>query len=548
MAHRMATRTVAEVVAAKLHAAGVRRVFGLPGGETVELLDALRRVGIDFVLVANESSALFMADAQIRLEGGVGVCLTTLGPGATNAVMGCAHAYLDRAPILLITAQKPAALLPDYTHQVLDLHALFCPITKATWRIHPANTDAVLSAALDLAVTGRPGPVHLQLSNEDAGQPYPPGDDSTPTDIPTPPPFDPTIVDQARALLRQARRPLILAGLGLEPQRPYTELRALAESLAAPVVVTPKAKGALPDGHALAGGVIGLTHTDPAYALVDEADCIVAVGFDVVELVKPWATPAPLIWLAPWTNHDPVLPAVVELVGDTAAYLRALARDDYDSDPAWGATRVARYRADLAKPLPSPAPGRLLPQQVLSTLRAGLPRHAIMVVDVGSHKIHSSLEWPTLVPNSFLLSNGLSGMGYALPAALGASLAAPDTPVVCLTGDAGMAMVMGELAVLAAQGGPILVTVLNDGAIDLIRAQQVRAGKPVYGTEFVPPDFTQIAAAYGLPAVRVTTQDALCRAIADFMAAPTPRVIEVMLDPISYPTTPQPSTHSSRTT
>ncbi len=531
--------SVAEVVAAKLHAAGVRHVFGLPGGETIELLDALRRVGIEFVLVANESSALFMADAQVRIAGGVGACLTTLGPGATNAVMGCAHAYLDRAPILLITAQKPAALLPDYTHQVLDLHALFRPITKATWRIHPGNAAAVLDTALALAVAGRPGPVHLQLSNEDAGQPYTPSGGEISVELPSLPPAAPEAVAHARALLRQARRPLILAGLGLEPQRPYAALAALAESLDAPVVVAPKGKGALPDDHPLAGGVIGLTRTDPAYALVEEADCLVAVGFDVVELVKPWATTAPLIWIAPWANQDPVIPAAVELVGDMATYLNALTQDDYDPTPEWGAARVARFRAGLIKPLPAPAPGRVLPQQVLATLRNGLPPTAILVVDVGSHKIHSSLDWPTLAPNRFLLSNGLSSMGYALPAALGASLAEPQTPVVCLTGDAGMAMVVGELGVLAAQGGPILVVVLNDGAIDLIRAQQVRAGKPVYGTEFVPPDFTRFAEAYGIPAVRVTAENELRDAVTRFMNTPAPLLVEVMLDPISYPTTPQ---------
>jgi acetolactate synthase-1/2/3 large subunit len=149
------------------------------------------------------------------------------------------------------------------------------------------------------------------------------------------------------------------------------------------------------------------------------------------------------------------------------------------------------------------------------------------------------LEWPTLIPNSFFLSNGLSSMGFALPAAIGASLAAPRQPSVCLSGDAGMAMVMGELGIVAQRQIPLLIIVLNDGAIDLIRAQQVRAGKPVYGTTFDSPNFSHIAAAYGLPAARVTSREQLSAEIAAFSQTPGPRLVEVMLDPITYPTTPR---------
>ncbi len=161
--------TAAETIVRVLQANGVNIVFGLPGGETVELLDALRRAGIRFVLAHSESSAAFMAETHARLSGGVGVCLTTLGPGACNAATGVAHAFLDRAPLLIITAQKPDHLLPDYTHQVLDLQALFAPISKASFKASPANAGAVTQAALNLARAGRPGAVHLQVSNEDAG-------------------------------------------------------------------------------------------------------------------------------------------------------------------------------------------------------------------------------------------------------------------------------------------------------------------------------------------------------------------------------------------
>lgn len=532
------TVTVAQVVVQTLYAAGVRYVFGLPGGETVELLDELRQRGIEFILVHNESSALFMADAYARITGTVGICLTTLGPGATNATVGLAHAYLDRAPIILITAQKPDTLLPDYTHQVLDLQGIFRPITKATIKVGAHNAATALRDALALAVSDRPGPIHLQLSNEDAAQP---AIDHTadPVEIPALPQPNAMILAQAKDLFSRARRPLILAGVGLEPQRPYELLRELSEQAHAPVVVTPKAKGALPDDHPLAAGVIGLTRTDPAYSIVDEADCILAVGFDVVELARPWQIDVPLIWLAPWDNHNPVVPNVASLVGDLHASLAQFIDADYTPDSAWGAERIAKNRREQNIVRPTPTAGRLLPQQVLETLRAVLPAATSLAVDVGSHKILSSLEWPTLTPNSFFLSNGLSSMGFALPAAIGAHMAAPDRPTVCLTGDAGMAMVIGELGLVAQHQIPILIVILNDNAIDLIRSQQVRAGKPVYGTEFQSPNFAQIAAAYGLPGARVTTSEQLAKEVTAFAASPAPRVVEVMLDPISYPTTPR---------
>lgn len=541
--------TVAEILVDTLAAAGVDTVFGLPGGEVVEILDAIRQRNLRFVFVHNESSAVFMADAMARITGKPGVALTTLGPGATNAVAGVAHAYLDRAPVLVITAQKPDILLPGYTHQVLDLQALYAPITKGSFKLTAQNVENATQQALALAQAGRPGPVHLQISNEDAtGNAGPNGLSEVrnvkyPSSLHDQPENKDSLVklvEQARQLLASAKRPIIVVGLGMEPEQPHASLCELSETANAPVIVLPKGKGAIADDHPLAAGVIGLTRTDPLYELLDEADCILAVGFDVVELVKKWEQPAPLIWIAPWANEDPVLPAEVAFVGSMAPVLQQLADSDFATVPEWGAKRVAAFRAKLTQPtLPEPAAGRLLPQQVLTTLRSQLPRDMLLAVDVGSHKIYSSLDWPTYTPNRFLVSNGLSCMGFALPSAIGASFALGGQPTVCLIGDAGMAMVMGELSVLAQWQLPVIVIVLNDSAIDLIRSHQVRAGKPIFGTEFLSPNFAQIAAAYGLSSARVQNQAEYAGVLASALTSGRPMVIEVMLDPISYPTTPQ---------
>lgn len=533
------THTVAEIVASRLVKAGITTVFGLPGGENVQLLDALRQQGIRFVLVRNESSAVFMADAFARLTGQPGVCLTTLGPGAMNAVAGVAHAYLERSPVLVITAQTPDHLLTYHTHQVIDQATVFAPITKATLAVDVTNAASVVDHALTLALAGRPGPVHLRLSNEVAGQAVPLENLVTPAPTPESKPATAEQYAAARDLLARAQRPVLVVGLGLEPEQPYAALRDLAEALQAPVIATPKAKGCLPADHPLAAGVIGLTRSDPAYQLLDEADAIVAVGFDVVELVKPWQQSASLIWVAPWANVDPQIAARAELVGPIRPRLEQLTDGVYAANPAWGAARVAAWRERLAQQsLPAPAPGRLRPQSVLQSLRQLLPRDTLVTTDVGSHKILAGLTWPAYVPNRYLLSNGLSCMGYGLTAAIGASLALAQQMTVCLTGDAGLAMVLGELALLHELATPVMVVVFNDNALDLIRSAQVRNGKSVFGTEFSNPNFAAIAQAYGLAHYLLQDEAGCQAAIAAASAAGQPCLIEVLIDPASYPTTP----------
>ncbi|MFN8491895.1 MAG: thiamine pyrophosphate-binding protein [Caldilineaceae bacterium] len=530
--------TVADLLAQTLQAAGIDTVFGLPGGENVAVMDALRRHNFRFVLARNESSAVFMADVTARLTGKPSVCLTTLGPGAANAVAGVAHAYLERTPVLIITAQTPEHLLAYHTHQVLDLGTLFAPITKGTFTVDAANAQETIAHTLRLTVAGRPGPVHLRISNEAAAQPVSTAA-ATGNLLPPEPPTH-SDVSAARACLTQAEKPVVVAGLGLEPEGPYSVLQTLAEALHAPVITTPKAKGALPEDHPLAAGVIGLTRTDPAYQILDEADCILAVGFDVVELVKPWQQTAPLVWVAAWANVDPTITAVAECVGPLEPLLGQLADTGFTPHPAWGATRVAALRQALAQQiLPPPAPERLLPQTVLQIVRQTIPRATLVTTDVGSHKILAGLTWPAYAPNRYMVSNGLSCMGFALPAAIAASLALPGQAIVCFTGDAGFSMVLGELGLLTELNLPVIVVLFNDNALDLIRSAQVRAGKPVYGTEFINPNFCQIATAYRLDAYRVQTEAECAKALQTALVNQRPALIEALIDPSSYPTTPR---------
>jgi acetolactate synthase-1/2/3 large subunit len=534
--------TISEIIALKLKNAGISHIFGLPGGENVPILSAIATQGINFVLVHNESSAVYMADAYARITGKPGVCLVTLGPGLMNAMAGIGHAYLDRSPVLIITACVWDELRPHHTHQYLDQTAIIASTVKRTMTLTPANVHGAMDDALTLTMAGRPGPVHVQVSKQVAGMPAIPAEITTnPSSAVSSnaPIANIASLTRAKNTLAAAKRPVIVVGLGLEPERPYTELLLLAERANMPVIVTPKGKGAIPSEHDCYAGTFGLTHTDPVYEILDEADCILAVGFDVVELVKPWQTDAPLIWLAPWANEDPAIPAVVELVDALKPLLSALSQLHFDVDPAWGVRRIATFRAKQAqKQLPDPMPTRINPQTVLQALADTLPEDTLVTTDVGSHKILTSLMWQSQTPNRFMLSNGLSCMGFGLPAAIAGSLALDLQPTVAITGDGGMAMVLGELELITRLNTPVIMVVMNDNALDLIRSAQKRAGEAVLGTEFGNPDFMKIAEAYGIAGKRVATQQECVVAVEQALRNRAPILIEALIDPASYPTTP----------
>lgn len=527
--------TVAAYFAEALKAAGVERVYGLPGGENVEILEAIRRCGLDFVLVKNESSAIFMAATDARLSGMIGVALTTLGPGATNAAAGLAHAHLDRAPVLLITATTDPELLGRHTHQVLDLSAIFQPICKFSAELSASNAARAIQRALRLTRSGRPGPAHLSLHNRIALQEV---ELAFEPDTATAAALGDIDVDAVRALLADKRQPIIVVGLGLEPDAPYDTLRDLAERLGAPVIDTPKSKGALTAEHPLFAGTIGLTRADPVYELLDEADCIVAIGFDVVELVKPWDYDTPLVWIAGWENRDPQIASEWEAFGRIDDILNLLNDLHCKRAQNWGAERVRQFRDKQSRgSLPTPSAKRVLPQTFLASLRENTPDDIIVTTDVGSHKIFAALNWPARAPNRYFVSNGLSAMGFGLCSAIAAAAAVNGDPVVCVTGDAGLAMVMGELGLLVERQLPVLVFIMNDAALDLIRSAQLRAARPAYGTEFLNPDFEFVARAYGIAYRRVESQEDCDVAIREGLSRRAPMLIDVILDPVGYPTT-----------
>jgi thiamine pyrophosphate-dependent acetolactate synthase large subunit-like protein len=272
---------------------------------------------------------------------------------------------------------------------------------------------------------------------------------------------------------------------------------------------------------------------------LDESDCVLAIGFDVVELVRPWEIAAQLVWIAPWENRDPQIPSTLEFVGEMSPVLEALTPDEVTPTSGWGPTRVTAFREKKhATPLPDPQQGRILPQTVLEVLAELAPENHLITTDVGSHKILASLEWPARIPNRFLVSNGLSCMGYGLAAAHASNLILPETQIICLIGDAGLNMSAGGLAPIARSAGRVMVVVFNDGALDLIRSHQIRGGAAPFGTSFHGPDFSKLGEAYGLHTFRANDDAGLREAVRRALKEGKPTLIDVAIDPVGYPTTP----------
>lgn len=535
----MERENVATAVAKGLKQAGINSVFGLPGGENLQLMEALRRLGFRFVLSEHESTAAFMASAAAQLTRHPAVCLTTLGPGAVNATAGVAHAFLDRCPLLLITAQMPEDLQAIHSHQLIDLHRLYGPITKGSFCVTPQNASNVVAEAVRIASSGTPGPVHLQISNDVAALPVKMSDDEQPERV---------LVDRsdlvsaeaiARAAdnLNAAQRPVVVVGLGVEPEAPYEDLLGFAEKLGAPVLTTPKAKGSVPADHRLGSETIGPTRTDPGYKLIAESDYVVTVGMDVVEVVLPWSIAQPVLWLSSWYDQIGAGMADHALIGPLGPTLAGLTNCLSEQQNNWGSERASHYRKmrlRRSREASDRVQGDVIaPQAVLRAVRLTLPADGVFTTDVGSHKILSALEWDAAVPNRYLVSNGLSAMGFGPAAAAGAALAGLS-PVICLTGDGGLLMCAGVLSTLSQIKVPVVIVVLLDGALDLIRAQQQRLGVEPFGTEFPAPDITRIGSAFGLQAVTVTTEANLSSELRRALGRSGASVIGVNIDPMCY--------------
>ncbi|NLN16910.1 MAG: thiamine pyrophosphate-binding protein [Firmicutes bacterium] len=531
--------TTAEALAAALKAWGVERVFGVPGGTVLPVIEALGQEGIEFVLVKHENNGALMASAHAQLTGRPGVCLATGGPGTVNFINGLAHAHMDRAPVLAITGQFSESTVPLITHQRLDQRELLAPVVKWSARVDGENVQGVVDKALRIAASDRPGPVHLDIAGDAAGKAAKGGFRYGPVKSPAGP-ADRGECQRALELLQGAKRPVILAGLGVLWERAHDVLLEVVEKLQCPVMVTPKAKGVIPADHPQFAGVLGLGMAADSLLLevLRQGDLIVTVGYDPVEVVGSWYRPwsVPTIHIDSLPNIEGFYQAEVELVGSIPASLQALLPEIAPSPEDWQG-RAAILRRELREHFGESIPAALRgasPYQLIQALSQALPRETLVTCDVGAHKILACQVWPTFAPGAFLVSNGLSTMGFSLPAAIAARLHDPERPLLCLTGDGGLGMVLGELETAARLGLGFPIILFVDGSLSLIKVKQEEKGYPTVGVDFSTPDWAGIAKSFGARGVKTDSIDTCLKETLAAMEEGRLTLIAVEIDPREY--------------
>jgi acetolactate synthase-1/2/3 large subunit len=526
---------VARVVGERLRAAGVRYVTGHPGGEVVDLIEGFRQAGLEFVLTRHETTAGFMAEAMASASGIPGVCVATLGPGATNLVTGVAQAHLDRAPLIAFSGQLPIDRLDITTHQKLDLQALFAPITKWQARLAASNAAEIIDRAVHIALQPRRGPVYIEVPSDVPRQAPTAKRDAahaTPASASAERTVDGDAAARAAQLLRESKRPVILAGMDANDNETAGALRTVAEEWGIPVIVSPKAKGVFREDHPLFLGTIEMLGTAKLYEYIDASDLVLMIGFDPVEFDRDWKAGAAVIHVGRLPNVDRNYESTAELVGPmprSIETLRAAA-----GTPARGrAQDEVRAFRDSFRAFITPKRDRLTSQQVLAELRAALPEDALVTCDVGYNKAVTGQCMPMYQPRTFFMSNGLSSMGYGLAAALGLKLLYRERQVACVLGDGGFAMLMAELETAVREKLGVTVIVLADDALSQIRAAQERKGYPITGTTFGALDYVALAKGFGITGHDVRTV-AGCREALRDRPSDAPVLIAAHVDPSAY--------------
>lgn len=534
----MSAPTCAEVLARALRQAGVDVMFGLPGGEILDFIEAARREGIRFVLTRHEATAAFMADVTGQIRRRPGVCVSTLGPGAVNMTLGVANAYLDRSPVVAITASLARSSEPYATHQQLDLNAVYRPFTKQALLLDGENTEAKVRGAMATSLELRMGPVHIALPSDVArSTARESADASTPraaTVHAAPPPAE--ALERVAEQIAAARRPILIVGLDLDPHTDVMSVRAFVDRMGVPTFVTPKAKGMVSEDHPLFAGVCaGVAGDALVVEFLESADLLVGLGFEPVESDKLWHHTLPLVSIGPVTIAAGAFKPRAEAVGGVRASLAAL-----DARPwprfEWNDNSVTSFRERLHQTLrPAVPPQGLSAYELTRALRTLFPRETILATDVGSIKSITTQAWMAYEPLTFFESNGLSAMSYSFPAAMAARLQFPDRPILCTIGDGGFSMTLTELETCVRERLPFVTVVYNDSALSLIDVAQQNRGYPTYGVKYGAVDFAAVAAGFGVWSRRVETTDALESAVREGLRVDGPVVIDALVDPAEYP-------------
>ena len=525
------TSTV-EFLAESFKQMGTPFIVGHPGGESVELMEAARQRDMRFILMKQEVAGAMLASTWGEITGAPGVCLSTRGPGAANMVNGIAHALLDRAPLIALTDRYAPGPQEIGLRQRIDQKAMIAPLVKWSTTLEASVVGQQMKRAVRTATSIAPGPVHIDVPQNETTKEAGPGSDATAlylNQIAITP--DDQCLKDLSARIKAANHPVILMGLGVYWDKASDELVKFAEHLGAPVLTTSKTKGAIPENHPLRAGCIigGLIERK----LVMQSDLIITIGVDAVELQpKPWPYDIRTVALVNTPSNDGFIPAEFEAVGNLGILMSCL-REQVPEKQAWGLDAAKQFRQEVRDALDTPATG-FPPQRVMEVARAALPRDTIATCDAGASRLLVVQKWESYGPREFLTSNGLGSMGFAIPGALAAKLAHPQRPVVAFTGDGGAMMAIAEIQTAVKENLPIIVVVFDDQEIGLIRVKQALKKIPRHGVAIGGVDWGALANSMGAEGTNVSTEAGLQDAIKVALASRKTTIIGVQIDPSGY--------------
>lgn len=506
-----------DLLVAALENEGVKRIFAVPGEENLDVVESLRNSKIELIITRHEQAAAFMAATYGRLTGKAGVCLSTLGPGALNFSTGAAYALLGAMPLVLITGQKGILRRKQGRFQIVDVVSSMTPLTKMSRQIVSASTiPTLVREAFRVAQQERPGPVHLELPEDIAGEPAP--------DVPCIPPHPidlpiahPLALDRAADLIINAKRPLIMLGAASSRPRLTEPLSDFVRRLRIPFFTTQMGKGAAAGGTNLYIGTAALSERDYVHQAIDQADLILTIGHDTVE--KP---PFFMGSGGPTVIHIGYLPATVEevffphaeVIGDVAGTLSLLG--DRLEGKLQNASALLPLREQILAHLADRATESrfpLTPQRIVHDVRQVMPDDGIVCLDNGMYKIWFARNYRTRVPNTLLLDNALATMGAGLPSAIMATMLFPQRRVLAVCGDGGFMMNSQEMETAVRLRLNLVVLIVEDNAYGMIRWKQAADGFPDFGLNFGNPDFMKYAESYGAKGARIETADGLVPAL-----------------------------------
>lgn len=529
--------TAAEVLVKCLEKEGVEYVFGIPGEENLDMMNALEKSNIRVIVVRHEQGAAFMADMYGRLTGKAGVCFSTLGPGAANLITGTADANSDGAPVIAITGQVGTERMHLTSHQYLDLVELFAPITKRSKQIvNPDSVNEIIRIAFKYAESEKPGACHIDLPTNVAKMKVTPGLAEIPIDkqVYSKEYASFSSIDQAAALIYKAKCPVILVGHSAVRNHAGEALTSFADELKIPVVNTMMAKGIIPYKNKYSMWTIGIPQKDYQNKILDMADLVIAVEYDIVEFAPgKWNENGnhKIIHIDQRPAHINMLyQPQVQVIGDISYSLQQI---QYRSDPKEEPTEILNLKKEMVREYESFANDTsfpMKPQKILYDVRKFMGEDDIVISDVGAHKMWIAREYNCYKPNTCIISNGFATMGIAVPGTVAAKLINMDKKVLAISGDGGFMMNSQEYETALREGAPIVTLIFSDASYGLIKWKQIdHFGKNCF-VDFTNPDFVKYAESMHAKGYRVEKAEDLIPILEDAFKQTVPCIIDCPVD------------------